>query len=231
MVRKRILLVVGAGLVVMGLAFGTVAGVLAAGTAQFLAGAQPAEGVVTSLDAKRVSTDDLRRERYSYRPVVTFDAEGQEHTFTGRVGSDPPQYEVGEQVDVLYDPRDPSAARLASGFAYWFELIFGLVALVLVTVGGALIVTWSRRATLRRLAGSGERATGIVTKARTNSSVRFNGRARTETTVTWRHPFSGEQTFTEKGWGAEHAVGDEVTVRYDAGRPGRAVVEPLDQRP
>lgn len=83
-----------------------------------------------------------------------------------------------------------------------------------------------RGAARARLARTGERATGTVTEVRPAGKVVYNGRPRTATTVRWRHPFAGERTFTEITWGAVHAVGDQVGLRYDTDRPDRALVEP-----
>ncbi|MFI9487313.1 DUF3592 domain-containing protein [Promicromonospora sp. NPDC052451] len=229
--RSRILLLVGIGLLAMGAVFGTAAGVLAAGTAEFLASARPADGVVVGLD-EDLSRDGDGRTRSVYHPVVAYEVGGQEHTVTGRTGTSPPAYDVGERVTVLYDPAAPDEARIKEGYAYWLETVFGLVALVLCAVGGVLVVLRSRAAARNRLARTGERATGTVTTVERAGKVVLNGRPRTATTVTWRHPFAGEQTFTELGWGAAHAVGDEVAVRYDADRPARAVLERVpDEHP
>lgn len=54
-----------------------------------------------------------------YSPVVQFEVNGQSYTFDSGNASDPPQYEVGEQVDVLYNPADPSTAQIDSLFERW----------------------------------------------------------------------------------------------------------------
>ncbi|MCP2264354.1 Protein of unknown function (DUF3592) [Promicromonospora thailandica] len=222
--RSRVPLVVAGGLLVMAAVFGTAAGVLAVRTASFLAGAERAGGVVVGLD-ERAGTGDGSA-RYTYRAVVAYGVAGQEHLLTDRIGSDPPRYDVGERVTVLYDPANPADARIGTRYGYWLETIFGGVALALAGAGLAILTAWSRTAAHRRLTGTGERATGVVTDVRPAGRVVWNGRPRTATTVGWRHPFAGEQTLTDITWGAPHAVGDQVNLRYDADRPTRAVVEP-----
>lgn len=54
-----------------------------------------------------------------YSPVVQFEANGQTYTFEGSTASDPPQYKVGEVVNVRYDPADPNTAQIDSIFERW----------------------------------------------------------------------------------------------------------------
>jgi hypothetical protein len=56
----------------------------------------------------------------SYAPVVDFRTLGGETVrFTDGVGSVPPEYEVGAEVKVLYDPDDVHNARVASWSRLW----------------------------------------------------------------------------------------------------------------
>jgi hypothetical protein len=56
----------------------------------------------------------------SYAPVVDFQTmEGRTVRFVDGVGSIPPDYEVGADVRVLYDPDDVHNARLASWTRLW----------------------------------------------------------------------------------------------------------------
>lgn len=213
---SRVPLVIAAGLLVMAVVFGSVAGVLGVRTAAFLADAGRVEGVVVGLD----EDDDV------YRAEVAYDVEGRTFELTDRMATNPPRYDVGERVTVLYDPADPGDARLDARFGYWLETIFGVVALALAVAGVAVLAVGLRARTRARLATGGERATGVVTEVRTSGTVTLNGRPRTLTTVRWRHPFAGERTLTEVTWGGGHAVGDQVNLRYDADRPARAIVEP-----
>lgn len=54
-----------------------------------------------------------------YSPVVEFDVDGQTYSFEGNNASDPPDYKVGEVVDVRYDPSDPNTAQIDSYFERW----------------------------------------------------------------------------------------------------------------
>jgi len=69
----------------------------------------------------------------SYYPVVEFSPSGSFEVFTFRhdVGSNPPSYRRGEQVDVLYLPDNPEDAIIDAGLFNWaapvFVILFGIV--------------------------------------------------------------------------------------------------------
>jgi hypothetical protein len=57
----------------------------------------------------------------AYVPVVDFQTrDGQAVRFTDGIGTFPPEYEVGAQVNVLYDPSDVQNARVTSWKRIWF---------------------------------------------------------------------------------------------------------------
>lgn len=68
-----------------------------------------------------------------YSPIVEFTVDGQTFTFKGTTASYPPQYEVGEQVEVQYDPGNPDLAKIAGGFGWllWAGLIILFIVLLI----------------------------------------------------------------------------------------------------
>lgn len=54
-----------------------------------------------------------------YSPVIEFEANGRTYSFEGGNASDPPAYDVGEQVPVLYDPADPNTAQINKWTERW----------------------------------------------------------------------------------------------------------------
>jgi hypothetical protein len=78
----------------------------------------------------------------SYAPVVDLQTmEGQTVRFTDGVGTIPPDYEVGTEVKVLYDPDDVHSARVASWKRLWLApTIITCVGLLPLLVG--VIVVW-----------------------------------------------------------------------------------------
>ena len=68
-------------------------------------------------------------------PVIDFDVNDQVYTFEGDNASYPPAYEVGEQVDVRYDPTNPNTAQIDSFFERW---IFPILIIPAMTLAAAI---------------------------------------------------------------------------------------------
>jgi hypothetical protein len=65
----------------------------------------------------------------SYVPVVEFQtSDGEVVRFTDGIGTFPPEYEVGAEVSVLYDPENVHSARTSTWKRIWFgpTLITGI---------------------------------------------------------------------------------------------------------
>jgi len=99
----------------------------------FLQAAQSAPGSVTALDWSNDSDSS------GARPVVSYELRGEPYQITGTAWSNPPAYAVGAQVQVLYPPDQPRAARIYSWFDFWFTpALLGGVGLVFALVGSGV---------------------------------------------------------------------------------------------
>lgn len=65
-----------------------------------------------------------------YSPVVEFNANGQTYSFEGDTASDPPAYDVGEMVNVIYDPSDPDTAQINKWSERWLFPIIIIPAMI-----------------------------------------------------------------------------------------------------
>ena len=65
-----------------------------------------------------------------YSPVVEFNANGQIYSFEGDTASDPPAYDVGEMVNVIYDPSDPDTAQINKWSERWLFPIIIIPAMI-----------------------------------------------------------------------------------------------------
>jgi hypothetical protein len=54
-----------------------------------------------------------------YSPIVEFQANGQVYSFENQSASDQPDYEIGGQVRVRYDPANPNTAQIDDPFERW----------------------------------------------------------------------------------------------------------------
>lgn len=122
---------------------------------QFLSEAQSATGTVTALEYSR-----SRKGGGSYHPVVEFQTpDGQSYTFRSEVGSKPPAYEVGEEVEIRYNPRNPSDAKLLGFWNLWgLTVLFAGLGSVFGGIGtGMLISAVRRKRMIEQLKLSGSR--------------------------------------------------------------------------
>lgn len=80
----------------------------------FMQGAQRVEGRV--IDMKDSYSDGS----YTYYPVVEFEKpDGGKSSFTDNIGTNPPSYERGENVTVLYNPKFPYKPMIDRGIWNW----------------------------------------------------------------------------------------------------------------
>ncbi len=110
-------------------------------TAILVAHSEKAQGIVTGLHpVRRLRINATEQNRISYFPIVAFQTqEGKPIHFESNVGAGGyGPYEVGDEVEVLYDPKNPTDARINSFIQLWLIGIFPLV------LGGFFLVGSSK---------------------------------------------------------------------------------------
>ena len=113
--------------VVSGAPFFLIGASEASSTQQQIAAYASVRGVV--VDNAYLESDAGDSSSGAYYPVIEFKPnDGPLQRFTDGAGSLPPDYAVGAQVDVIYNPAQPAEARLASWFRLWFvpTLLIGI---------------------------------------------------------------------------------------------------------
>jgi hypothetical protein len=84
---------------------------------------------------------DTENSGVTYTPVITYAVDGQSHTFTSNVSSDPPTYNVGDPVNIIYERDNPSRARVDSWKELWLlPVILGGSALMIAVVVNSVAV-------------------------------------------------------------------------------------------
>jgi hypothetical protein len=143
-------LIVGPLIALFGLGIAYLGWNVRARTLDFIADSSRAAGSVVEMQTRQDSDGDTL-----FYPVVEFTtAEGETIEFRSSTGSNPPRFEVGEEVEVLYDPLLPENARVSSFVDLWLFptillafggvfLLFGVIGffnalLVLLGIGGLL---------------------------------------------------------------------------------------------
>jgi len=100
--------------------------------ASFLSKAEKVTGTVTDLQFSSSSDGGG-----SYCPVIDFDTKaGEPVRYYGNVCSQPPAYDIGDKVDVVYDPADIKHVQMNSFWSqYLGAIIFGGLALMFLLLG------------------------------------------------------------------------------------------------
>ncbi len=118
-------------------------------------------GTVVEMEKSR----DAENSGYVYSPIVSFkDQNGIEHTYNSGHASDPPEYEIGEKVELYYNSTEPEDAFLNSFFEKWvIGIALVVVGLALVPIGIWIVISAFRRP--KQVTGStynpGSQTTGV----------------------------------------------------------------------
>jgi hypothetical protein len=120
-------------MILMGLVFMAVGIFFGRDSIELRNNGRQATGEVVDIDTSRGSKGGT-----TYAPVVRFTpVEGDPITFVGKVHSSS-RPRIGEQVRVLYDPRDPGGAQIDSFEQMWlFPMVFGGVGFLVLAIGAA----------------------------------------------------------------------------------------------
>jgi len=98
---------------------------------------------------------DLLRYENGYKPLVVFtDQTGREIEYVPNFSSNPPAYDIGEEVAVFYNPQTPQHAMLGGLALYLLPVIFGTVGGVLAILGAIFIMIYRKGRTPPRKAGA-----------------------------------------------------------------------------
>lgn len=154
-------------------------------TASFVSRASRAHGTVTAMLPQRSSSNGT-----TYKPVVRFELAGGQMEFADSVSSNPPAYQVGEAVSVLYLESSPNDAKIDSFMSLWFlpTLLGGMGAIFLALGGGLILVPALLRRTDERLLHQGTPIEAEFQGVSVNSSISVNGRCPYRVTAQWLDP-------------------------------------------
>ncbi len=99
-------------------------------------------GIVTKLEEGTDSDGNC----CTYSPVIEFQANGQTYTFESDNASYPPEYEIGEEVKILYNPENPNNAQINKASERWLMPVIVIPAMIITSIifTFAMIRAWRR---------------------------------------------------------------------------------------
>jgi len=104
----------------------------------------PAVGIVTGVSEATKEQDDS----VNYVPTVTFKAmDGHAYRVVSSVASNPPSFEIGEEVPIRYIGSNPYSAEIDSFWQLWFVAVVCIGLGIFFAGGGYLLFRYERRST------------------------------------------------------------------------------------
>lgn len=191
-------------------------------TKRFIAGAASTQGTVVELIEKRDSDGS------TYKPVVRYQApDGRVITYTASFSSNPPAYDVGEIVEVLYAPDDPQDVKIKGFMSLWFlPTLLGGMGLIFAGIGGGIVL--ARRGGERKknyLMAYGNAIETDLQGVERNTTLEVNGRHPWRIASQWLDPVSNKLRvfYSENLWfdPTRFVTGKQVTVLLDPKDPKR----------
>lgn len=208
----------------LGVAMLVGAGAAWVNTRSFIGRAVTVTGTVVELREVRDKDDDSS----TYKPIVRFVAgNGSDITFESSFSSRPPAYDVGESVEVLYDPRDPGEARINGFGSLWFgSLILGILGTAFSAIGGGIML--AGRLGERKKSYLMAYGTSVQTDFQSvdrNTTIKVNGKHPWRIVSQWHNPETGKlRVFnSENLWfdPAKFVTTQQITVLLDPKDPRR----------
>lgn len=192
----------------------------------FAARAQRVTGEVVALDLSRNSDGGG-----TYHPVIRFVTRaGDSVQVRSNAGCNPPCWDVGDRVDVLYDPARPAQARTATFFGQHIaSFVFGILGLVFSAVGYAWLFVVRRRAALEEeLRRFGRRIEATFVEVERRANLQVNGVHPWRIVCQWQDATSQEVHVFHSGniwYDPGEYVKETVPVFVDRNDPRRYVVD------
>jgi hypothetical protein len=195
---------------------------LANNSRRFVASAHATPGTVVELIASRDSDGT------TYKPVVRFTAtDGREITYTETFSGNPAPYDVGETVEVLFTPDEPSKARIKGFMSLWLgPAILGGMGLIFAAVGGGIFfASVSGRRKKVYLMAYGNAIQTDLQGVERNTSLKVNGKSPWRITSQYLDPVTNKlRVFhSENLWfdPSRFVTAKQVTVLLDPKNPKR----------
>ncbi|MEO8064893.1 MAG: DUF3592 domain-containing protein [Pseudomonadota bacterium] len=182
--RWSMYLFVGLGLLLLTFGVSLVVGAL-----RFQARAAHATGTVVELQTSRANSG-----KTMYAPVVRYTPQGHgEITFVSGGSSNPPEFDPGERVDVLYVPGNPQKAQIGGFSSMWLgPVVVSGMGLMFTSIGLGFILY--RRMSEKKKSYLLAYGTAVETEFQAverNQSLIVNGRSPWRIVSQWRSPATG----------------------------------------
>jgi hypothetical protein len=225
-IAKYLFVLLGAGMLIGAMAWHS-------STRQFLAHAARTQGTVVAMTPHYSNNNSSSNNNGSitYSPVVRFNTGSQDIQFNSSSSSNPPSYNIGATVPVVYRESNPYDAKIDSFFSLWGgTLILGLLGGVFLLVGGGLIYVPLLQARADdRLRHEGMPVQAHFQSVQFMSNIEINGRSPYRVLAQWQNPktsrvhvFASHNLWFDP---TDYIKQKEIRVFLDRGNPNNYYVD------
>ncbi|SFZ72466.1 DUF3592 domain-containing protein [Chitinimonas taiwanensis] len=195
-------------------------------TSSFLDRAVPTKGIVIDLLASSYNNST------TYKPVVQFQTQsGEKIQFSTSSSSNPPRFDIDEEVDILYIPSEPRKAEINSTFSLWGgTIILGILGGAFSLVGGCLFMIPALKSQSNtKLKENGKQIESDLNGIEINTNYSINNRNPYVIITQWKNPLTSEiHVFKSNNiWfdPTDHIDREKITVFINKDNPKKYLVD------
>lgn len=219
---KAVFLMLGSIFFIIGLVFAIIGGVRYADHKSFMKTAETTWAEVTDIDEDVYYRKGRRRtSHYAWVEYIVDDI-----IYNQKLDTYNSSMYIGADIEVYYDPADPSNVRTGSKA---FEIVFVSMGGGFMVLGGVfLIIVIAKNKKVKYLKQNGEVLMGTIVNITQNMAVRINGRHPFKAEVEVKNPFDSEiYLYSSENINADISqfIGSQVTVYVDKTKKSKYYVD------
>ncbi|MGN1481156.1 DUF3592 domain-containing protein [Porcipelethomonas sp.] len=173
---KKIFIILGILFFTIGIIFVIIGGVVLARNISFMSSAKKTNAEIISINADSYRKDN--RDYTSYDVWIEYTVDGD--ILEEKLNEYNSYMYEGKEIEVYYDPDNPSDVRMESNVFEFIFLVIGGIFAVIGAVFLIIVIVTGRR--VENLKKSGDKLSGTITDVKRNYSIRINN----------CHPFKAE---------------------------------------
>lgn len=219
---NTIFAIIGSIFFVIGLVLAAVGGFRHVSYNKFMKTAETTWAEITDIEEDVYYRKGRRRTRH--HAWVEYEVDG--CVYTGKLDNYNSSMYIGADIEVYYDPADPSEVRTGSRTA---EIILFSMGGGFAVLGGVfLIIVIAKKNKIKNLKLNGEALTGTIVNITQNMAVRINGRHPFKAECEVKNPFDGETyLYSSENINSDISqfIGSQVTVYVDKNKKSKYYVD------
>ncbi len=219
---KSVFIILGSIFFILGLVLAIVGGIRYADYNKFMETAETTQATISDIEEDVYYRKGRRRTRHHAWVEYIVD----DIIYNQKLDSYNSSMYIGADIEVYYDPADPSDVR--TGSLVPEILLFSMGGGFAVLGGVFLIIVIAKKNKVKNLKLNGEQLTGTIINITQNRAVRINGRHPFKAECQVKNPFDGETyLYSSENINADISpfIGSQVTVYVDKNKKSKYYVD------